>query len=263
MLVLCPGLAPASDKSLPMCKMFQCPRGTDPHNFGSTAKSPSAVAAMNPHLTLLLSRLYDGDLASEHLTDLRKSGLRDETIAAHFIRSVPLSMIPRLLGFDMPGTRSAMLFPYRAASGGFAPLARVKLFPPLLSADGQQIKYLQPKQSAPRLYFCVPALSEVVSGPAPLWLVEGEKKALAVAQRGLPAVGFAGIEAWHIGGSRELLADFDAIPLADRVVELVPDGDWQTNPNVERGVIRLAQALRARGARPRLVVLPTALEAEA
>jgi hypothetical protein len=218
---------------------------------------------MNPHLTLVLSRVYDGNLAPEHLEDLEKSGLREGIIAAHFIRSVPLSMIPRLLGFDKPAIRSAMLFPYRAASGGFAPLVRIKVFPPLLSADGQQIKYLQPKQSSPRLYFCVPALHEVLSGPAPLWLVEGEKKALAVAQRGLPAVGFAGIEAWHTGGSRELLADFDAIPLTGRVVELVPDGDWQTNPNVERGVIRLAQALRARGARPRLVVLPTPLEAGA
>ena len=212
---------------------------------------------------LLLSKGYDGDLAPEHHADLRRSGLSQETIAAHYIRSVPPHMIERLLGFGVAGIRSALLFPYRAPAGGFAPLVRMKPFPPLVKDDGQQIKYLQPKQSAPRLYFCLPVLRGVLSGPAPLWLVEGEKKALAVAQRGLPAVGFAGIEAWHTGGSRDLLADFDAIPLAGRVVELVPDGDWQTNPNVERGVIRLAQALRARGARPRLVVLPTPLEAEA
>jgi Domain of unknown function (DUF3854) len=218
---------------------------------------------VSPHLELILSRAYDGALAPEHRADLDKSGLRDDTIASHFIRSVPPHMIPRLLGFDVARVRSAMLFPYRAPAGGFAPLVRMKAFPPLVSDDGQQIKYLQPKQSAPRLYFCVPAVREVLSGTEPLWLVEGEKKSLAVAQRGLPAVGFAGIEAWHAGGSRELLADFDAIPLAGRVVELVPDGDWQTNPNVERGVIRLAQALRARGARPRLVVLPTPLETEA
>jgi hypothetical protein len=34
----------------------------------------------------------------------------------------------------------------------------------------------------------------------PLYLVESEKKALAVAQLGLPAVAFCGIEGWHVGG---------------------------------------------------------------
>jgi len=67
---------------------------------------------MNPHLELLLSNVYDGALASEHLVDLRKSALTDAMIAEQFIRSVPPSMIGKLLGFDMPGIRSAMLCPF-------------------------------------------------------------------------------------------------------------------------------------------------------
>jgi lysophospholipid acyltransferase (LPLAT)-like uncharacterized protein len=80
-----------------------------------------------------------------------------------------------------------------------------------------------------------------------------------VAQLGLTAVGFCGIEGWHRGGSRALLADFDTLRLQGRTVELVPDGDWRTNPAVARGAERLAQALDARGARVRLVMLPGGL----
>jgi hypothetical protein len=98
-----------------------------------------------------------------------------------------------------------------------------------------------------------------IVGGEPLWVVEGAKKSLAVAQLGLPAVGFEGIEGWHVGGSRELLPDFAVVPLCGRVVELVPDGDVRTNPNVERGALGFAEALQARGARVRVVILPTAM----
>jgi hypothetical protein len=135
---------------------------------------------------------------------------------------------------------------------------RVKIFPPANDKDGHSIKYLQPKQSGVRLFFPLATLDRVLEATTPLWLVEGEKKALAVAQVGLPAVGFCGVEGWHVTGSRTLLPDFEAIPLQHRVVELAIDGDVSTNPHVARAARRLADALRARGAQPRLVVLPVA-----
>lgn len=211
------------------------------------------------HLEHLISRVYDGALAPEHLADLRKSGLTDETIAAQYIRSVPPSMIPRLLGFDISSVRSAMLLPFRAPAGGFMDHVRVKIFPALTDADGHAIKYLQRKGSTPRLYFVAGCLREVLESDAPLWVVEGEKKALAVAQLGLPAVGFCGVEGWHRQGATALLTDFDAVRLGDRILELVPDGDYQTNLDVKRAVQRFGGALLARGARPRVVLLPTEL----
>jgi hypothetical protein len=212
---------------------------------------------MNPHLELLLSRVYDGALAPEHLSDLRKSGLTDATIAANLIRSVPPATISRLLGFDLPkAVRSALLFPFRSSAGGFVDHPRVKIFPALTDREGHTVKYLQPRGSRPRLYFVAGCLGDVLEGDGPLYFVEGEKKALAVAQLGLAAVGFCGIEGWHPRGTTMLLEDFDAIRLEGRVVKLVPDGDWQTNPDVDRGVRRFARALHARGAVPRLLVLP-------
>lgn len=213
---------------------------------------------MNPALALLLSRYYDGALHPEHRADLEKSGLTEATIHGHYIRSVPPAMIHCLLGFDPPGVRSALLFPFRSPAGGFMNHISMKVFPPLTDAKGHTIKYLQPKGSPPRLYFTLPSL-QALEDDHPLWLVEGVKKSLAVAQTGLPAVGVCGIEGWHRSGPRDLIADFDAILLTGRIVELLPDGDVQTNPLVRQGVEQLALALRRRGARPRLVLLPREL----
>jgi Domain of unknown function (DUF3854) len=215
---------------------------------------------VSPALARLLEPMYDDLLAPAHRDDLRRSGLTEETIRAHFIRSVPPAMVRGLLGVDPDGLVSALAFPFRSQAGGFMDHVAVKVFPALLDDRGHKVKYLQPKGAPPRLYFTTAARGALDSA-APLWLVEGLKQSLAVAQLGLPAVGFCGIEGWHRRGSRELLSDFDALALRGRIVELVPDGDWQTNNNVRRGVLGLCDALLFRGARPRIVVLPDHLEA--
>ncbi len=217
---------------------------------------------MNASLAFLLSSNYHGStLHPEHVADLRKSGLTDQTIQVQYFRSVPPGMISQLLGFNVPTIASAMLIPFPAPGGGFMNHIRVRIFPAMKDRNGHTIKYLQPKKSAPRLFFPLLTLDEVLHGDAPLWAVEGEKKALAVAQLGLRAVGFCGIEGWHSVGLRTLLPDFDVIPLRGRTVELVPDGDVATNPNVYRGAVRLVEALETQGARVRLVQLPTRVAA--
>ena len=210
-------------------------------------------------LAHLLSRIYDGSLAPEHLADLRKSTLTDETIRAQHIRSVPPAMIAPLLGFDISAIKSALLFPFRSPSFGFTDLARIKVFPALTDAAGHSVKYLQPRGSHPRVYFIARCLREVLEGDDPLWIVEGEKKALAIAQLGRPTIGICGVEGWHSRQSCLLLDDFDAIHLKDRVVELLPDSDFQTNPDVRRAVEGFGRALRGRGAHPRVVLLPSEL----
>jgi hypothetical protein len=214
---------------------------------------------VNPHLAQLLSRVYDGALSPEHLDDLRKSTLSEETIRQQLIRSVPPGMIGRLLGFDVSEIRSALLFPFRAPAGGFMAHARIKVFPPLTDAKGHRLKYLQPRGSAPRLYFVSSCLRRVLEGNEPLWITEGEKKACCVAQLGFPVIGITGVQGWHTKGSCLLLEDFDAIPLAGRSVELLPDNDFQTNPDVERAIRSLGHALAARGARPGIRLLPAEL----
>jgi uncharacterized protein DUF3854 len=214
---------------------------------------------MNPALEFLLGRIYDGALAPDHRADLERSGLTPETIAANYFRSVPPAMPGRLLGFDVP-VRSMMLLPFRAPAGGFMDFVRVKLFPALADADRHTTKYLQPRGSTPRLYFPAPTLRDGLADPArTLWCVEGEKKSLAVAQLGYCAVGFLGAEGWHVKDSATLLPDFDACRLRNRIVELLPDGDYRSNLHVKRAMHRFATALAARGARPRVRLLPREL----
>jgi hypothetical protein len=119
-------------------------------------------------------------------------------------------------------------------------------------------KYLQPRRSGVRIYFPVATLDAVLRSKQPLYIVEGEKKSLAVAQLGLPAIGIAGIEGWHVSGSRSLHPDLENVPFDGRVVRIVPDGDAAWDPNIARAVRRLGDALRLVGARPLVVRLPEA-----
>jgi hypothetical protein len=211
---------------------------------------------MNAHYRLLISDAYPGSLAPAHWADLAKSGLTTETVRAQRIRSVPLTMLPRLLGRDVPAVRSAYILPYPDPAGGWMDHPRLRIFDPYVDARGRTVKYLGPVGSTPRLFFPVLTLTAACHGEAPLWICEGQKKALAAAQLGLAAVGIEGIEGWHVGGSRALLPDFDALRLKGRRVEVVPDGDVHDNPNVARGAQRLAEALERRGAVVRIVLLP-------
>ena len=214
-------------------------------------------------LAFLIGRVYDHmNFHPEHLADLRRSGLSDATLRAQKIRTIPLNMIDVLAGFSVPtSVTSAYVIPYPNPAGGFLPHIRIKLFPPFEEEDGATVKYLQPPRSGTRLFFPLATLSAVLDSDSPLWCVEGEKKSLAVAQRGLPAVGIAGINAWCAPGTRRLHSDFACIPLMGRLVELVPDSDWQTHPQVGAAVSALATALAGAGARPRVVVLPDKVSA--
>jgi hypothetical protein len=210
---------------------------------------------VNRHLDFLLSCLYDEPLHPEHLADLRKSSLTDETIALQKIRTVPPHMIDQLLGFPAPHVQHCYLIPFHDPRGGCFDLVRMKVFPTLTNENGTT-KYLQPRRSGIRIYFPRATMDAVLRTADPLYFVEGEKKSLAVAQLGLPAVGICGVEGWHVAGARDLHPDLDDVGLRGREVRVILDGDVRTNPAVTRAAQRLAAALAARGARGQLVLVP-------
>src|SRR5262245_4220866 len=85
-------------------------------------------------------------LASGHRTDLRASGLTDDTIAALQFASVCPSDIP------VHGAQSAYELPYFNLDGSLNCFKRIKLVPAVKDADGHTQKYWQPPASQPGLY---------------------------------------------------------------------------------------------------------------
>jgi hypothetical protein len=210
---------------------------------------------VNPHLDFLLSCIDDSTRVDhpDHLADLRKSGLTDEIICMQKITDVPPSMIDLLLEFATPKVRHAYLIPFPDPRGGWMDHIRMKVFPALLT-DAGTIRYLQPRRSGVRIFFPLVTL-DVLRTADPLYIVEGEKKALSTAQLGLPAIGICGIQGWHAAGDRNLHPDLDVVDLRGREVNILPDGDWQTNLAVNRGVQNLVAALDRRDARTQIVSL--------
>lgn len=192
-----------------------------------------------------------------HLEDLKRSGLSDETILRAGIRSVPPAEIRKLLGFDLKGLSSAYIIPYDKC------FFRLRCF---YDNEVEGFRYLQQKNSGNRLYI-PPMLDEATlrSPDIPLYITEGEKKALKAVQEGLPCIAVAGLWNW-CNGNRELIDDFDRLELKNRKIFMVPDNDWLLpnkhgyQKNLVQAVQRLALKLIERGAEVYLVELPKSEE---
>lgn len=198
-------------------------------------------------------------LHPEALADLQKSGLSADTIDRCGLTSVRPA---DLKACTIPGVVHALSFPYYSLDGTVSDSSRWKLF--YDGDQGDRPKYWQPKGSDPRPY--LPSLLDwraLASDPTQrLVIAEGEKKALAACQVGLPCLGIAGVWNWRAkldDGERLVLPSLDQIIWKERSVEMVPDSDaWR--PDKERGVLAgffaLAMQLKERGAAVQFVQLP-------
>jgi hypothetical protein len=194
----------------------------------------------------------DLSLHPDHLVDLRKSGLLDDTITKANIHSVPPCDIPKILGKSYADKVDSLLaFPY-----GKNKFCRYKVFPSIKDKDGHKIKYFQSPGSGVYLYYPPGIEAEIADPSIPLSFVEGEKKSLKGYQEGIISIGMGGIWNFKEKGSDELAPDFDNIPLRDRIVNLIPDGDYRKNKDIQRAVFLLAQKLKGKGATSYLISLP-------
>ncbi|TLD40879.1 MAG: hypothetical protein JETT_2871 [Candidatus Jettenia ecosi] len=176
----------------------------------------------------------------EHLLDLRKSDLTDEAIHEAVIKSLRLQDIDREIGFQTYAT-SAYKIPYPETD-----YTRNKMF----YAETDKInpktseerpKYLARKNSGNRLYIPHKVRQMIRDLSIPLYITEGEKKALKATQEGFSCVAIAGLWNWP-DGSKELIEDFNLIPLDGRTVYIIPDGNW-LEPNTKGERKNLKQAI--------------------
>lgn len=195
------------------------------------------------------------DLHPDHIADLKKSGLSDETILKADIKSVPPDMINKKLGFNISDLTSCYEIPYDKNFSRFKAFYRDHQY------DKKHPKYLQRKNTGNRLYI-PPDVRPLLSNPdIHLCITEGEKKALKATREGLPCIALSGLWNWS-NGTKELIPDFDQIALEGREVYTVPDNDWlQPNKhgykkNLKQAVYQLADRLKKRGAKVFIVELP-------
>jgi hypothetical protein len=228
----------------------------------------------------------DPRLSPQHLADLRKSGLSDDTIRACGFYSVSGFRVRELLGWDTSKNDplgDCLAIPYRDAEGNPVPL-RGDGGAPVLSSKGEPLYYTRLRPGRPRTkngkpckyesrigapilpYFPPGALAALKDPSRPLLLTEGEKKAAKAAQDGFPCIGLGGADNWSARrpkgedgkakGKRELLPELAAIPWNDRQVTIVYDSDLADNRQVQWAERNLAEALRKLGAVVKVARLP-------
>lgn len=215
-------------------------------------------------------------LSPDTLEDLRRSGLNPSTIAASLITD-ETSDTETALRLDKNHVRGFVL-PYFGLDGQQLKFYRIKV---LASTNGKTPKYLQPKAAGNHLYLA-PGLADLDPSWAkntdlPLFITEGEKKALAAIQAGLPTIAVGGVFSWrtHIHtlergvvrvedkpsarvihlddrGEKayrtEVASELESIEWGRREVFLIFDSDAETNDEVQRAAFELANWLDERGA---------------
>lgn len=194
-------------------------------------------------------------LHPDHLADLKKSGLSDETILLAKVYSVPPHDITKKLGANYPDVKSVLAFPYPGCDG----FERYKPFP---SLDGKP-KYLQKKDTGSHLYIPEKVRPILPDTSVPIYIAEGEKKALKACQEGMDCIAIGGLWNWSDGSeNKNLIPDFNLISFDGRPIFIIPDNDWLNldrhgeRRNLRQAVHQLAYRLIDRGTSVYIIELP-------
>ena len=208
-----------------------------------------------------------------HLDELRASAIPLDLIEDACIKSIRHAAAYDL-GFRSSCPLDGMLFPYLDPRTGSYPDRYGRLKPTISAGEA---KYLSPVGESPRFYFTPgTTLADLSDSANEMYLVEGEKKALAVLawarRRGMRCVviGLGGCYAWLRSVKGELpngslgkvgsepIDDFDLIRWQNRKVTICLDGDVVSKPRVASAESSLARELRKRGARIFVTRIPAA-----
>jgi hypothetical protein len=194
-------------------------------------------------------------LSRDHLAELRNSGLSDDTIESSGVYSeYATGRIGSIIGWSPPITYvPALVFPFTDSTGSPTGFARIKPAKPRRNAEGKPVKYEQPQGEFARAYFTHQAIEALPSPENRIYITEGEKKALSMAEHIGPTIGLCGVWNWQAkrteGQDRQLIPDLAAINWAGREVVVVFDCDEELKPNVELAQIELCRVLERHGAK--------------
>jgi Domain of unknown function (DUF3854) len=203
-------------------------------------------------------------LLPHHLEQLAKgSGLSDEVIAERGYRSMHGPEAPgqlRQWGFSRAQARNVpgLLLPLHTTDGQQA-LMVYRPDTPRQDAKGREIKYELPKNGGVRLD-CPPRCRPLLENPSiRLYVTEGQKKADALASRGLCAVALLGV--WNFVGKNPFgavtfLADWQYVALTGRDVRLIFDSDVMRKRQVEKSLQLMTEHLQRKISHVSALYLP-------
>ena len=120
----------------------------------------------------------------------------------------------------------------------------------------KQIRYTQPQGTGCSFYLPVDIdWEEISKDPSiPIYITEGEKKAVKACKCGFPTIGLGGVESFTSEG--KLLPDFNMFEWDGRNIYVIYDSDQRNNVNVQRAQTRICRALTDIGAMPYVISLP-------
>jgi hypothetical protein len=204
-------------------------------------------------------------LLSQHLDDLRKSGLDDGQIRRCGFSSVAdPERIARILNWKKParGLGACLAIPYLDGAG--RPTGYTRLKPDRPRPDKKEkkpIKYESPAGQGNRAYI-PPGTRAALADPAiGLIITEGEKKGARADQEGFACLGLVGIYGWakkrkDKEAPWELIDDLAAVAWKGRTVYLCFDSDRADKVQIRWAEWHLAQTLMALGAVVKIGALP-------
>jgi putative DNA primase/helicase len=203
-------------------------------------------------------------LASNHLDDLRRSGLSEETIARWGCYSILERSEIRSLGFghvEPPAMALPILPPDRIEPD--ATDVMLKPDSPRTDKRGHAAKYEARPNSRNRIHAPLAIRDKLSDVSVPLIITEGQKKSEKGAQAGICVIALAGVWNWRdrIGESSFPISDFELFPLLSRRVLLCFDSDAVSNNHVRQAERDLAAFLRKHfGTRVAVKRLPPGLD---
>lgn len=204
-------------------------------------------------------------LAPHHRQQLIDSAISDAMIKTRRYWTATTKQELAALGFaDYQQRIPALVVPLHRGDGRPA-WAQIRPDSPRIETrkNGKErvVKYEMPAGSH-MLIDVHPALLAAINDPKiPAWIVEGIKKADALASRGHLALGLLGVWNWIGGnenGGKKALPDWRDIALNDRIVYIAFDSDMATNPNVALAAAELQQYLKSKSATVKIIHLPPA-----
>lgn len=204
-------------------------------------------------------------LQVSHCTDFKNSGINEEEISKlgeNGLESVSREIATKYLNGIKVLSGGWMLKYPQLESNILTSYAVFKADNPFTDEKGKPVKYLRPKKQETKIYrppFLAP--ETLTNACLPLFITEGEKKAIKATLEGYNCISIGGVWNWKTKNNDDnLISDLKRINWENREVFLVPDNDFREKPQVINAFVRLGLRLNKLGAKAKLIKIPQSIE---